>query len=169
MNLSATHDYQQDLDSLLQYFSEEDLIIEKYQALGAKNVKVQELKETSAGFVVTTYRDVPANVPSLLKSVLGDYNTIKQVENWAWQDDGSLVCAMSVTIEGVPAEMTGTLHFSEPLNTVGDGPVTRNEINLTITSAIPFVGKQLVNFIGQDSKQQMEAEYQFLKELELTA
>lgn len=70
MDISVTHDYQIDLDSLLRFFSEEELIAEKYNQLAAKNVKVLAIKETEDGFSIATQRDVPANVPLCLKVFL---------------------------------------------------------------------------------------------------
>ncbi|WP_275576052.1 DUF2505 family protein [Photobacterium swingsii] len=85
MDISVTHDYQIDLDSLLRFFSEEELIAEKYNQLAAKNVKVLAIKETEDGFSIATQRDVPANVPAVLKSILGSFNTINQTETWHWK------------------------------------------------------------------------------------
>lgn len=163
MQVSATHDYQEDLDTILRFFSEEELIAEKYQSLGAKSVRINKLEETDDGFLVETQRDVPANVPGILKSILGSDNTIKQSEKWYWQEDGKLLCEMTVDIVGVPATISGQMMFSEPAVQQGSGPATQNKVAVTISSSLPFIGSSLVSFISDDLRQQMQAEYDFLR------
>ncbi|WP_261856976.1 DUF2505 domain-containing protein [Photobacterium sanguinicancri] len=162
MDISVTHDYQIDLDSILRFFSEEDLITDKYAQLSAKNVKVIAIKETEDGFSVATQRDVPANVPAVLKSILGSFNTIHQSETWHWQGDESLICKMTVEIVGVPAKITGSMLFSEPAKKAGGDVATRNQVTVSVTSAMPLIGSTLVKFISEDIKQQMQSEYEFL-------
>ena len=160
MQVSVVHDYLEDLDTILRFFSEEELITEKYQSLGAKSVRINRLEETDDGFLVETQRDMPANVPVMLKSILGSDNTIKQSEKWYWQEDGNILCEMKVDIVGVPASINGQMVFSEPTS----GPATQNNVAVTISSSLPFVGSALVSFIGDDIKHQMQAEYDFLRE-----
>lgn len=162
MHVTAIHDYKEDLDTLLRYFSEDELITEKYQKLGARNVRVNKLEETDDGFIVETQREVPANVPAVLKSLLGSYNTIKQKETWHWQENEQLLCHMDVEIIGVPASISGQMMFSEPTDRAGVATV--NNVSVTVKSSVPLIGSTLVSFICGDIKQQMEAEYEFLRE-----
>ncbi|OAN17841.1 hypothetical protein A3K86_02670 [Photobacterium jeanii] len=164
MDISVVHDYQIELDNLLRFFSEEELITDKYQQLAAKNVKVLAIDETDDGFAVKTERDVPANVPGVLKSILGSFNTIKQNETWHWQEDESLLCKMAIEIVGVPAQITGTMRFTEPAKQ-GDGKVmTSNRVKVNVKSSMPLIGSTLVNFITDDIKLQMQNEYEFLQQ-----
>ncbi|MGF1877748.1 DUF2505 domain-containing protein [Photobacterium frigidiphilum] len=164
MQVSAIHDYQEDLDTILRFFSEEELIIEKYQKLGARNVRIVKIEETEDGFLVETQREVPANVPGMLKSLLGNYNTIKQSETWHWLEGDQLKCEMQVELIGVPAAITGQMLFSEPAAKLKSGPTTRNNVEMTISSSVPFIGSTLVSFICDDIKQQIQTEYEFLLE-----
>ena len=163
MQVSVIHDYKEDLDTLLRYFSEEDLITEKYQKLGAKNVRVATLEETEDGFRVETHREMPANVPAVLKSLLGSYNTIKQTESWHWQENEQLICKLQIEILGVPATIEGQMVFSEPATR--PGTATSNHVTMDVKSAIPLVGSTLVSFICGDMKEQMQGEYDFLREV----
>lgn len=163
MQVSVIHDYKEDLDTLLRYFSEEDLITEKYQKLGAKNVRVATLEETEDGFRVETQREMPAKVPAVLKSLLGSYNTIKQTESWHWQENEQLVCKLQIEILGVPATIEGQMIFSEPATR--PGIATSNHVTMDVKSAIPLVGSTLVSFICSDMKEQMQGEYDFLREV----
>ncbi|KLV07249.1 hypothetical protein ABT56_06870 [Photobacterium aquae] len=160
MQVTAIHDYKEDLDTLLRYFSEEALIIDKYTKLGGKQVKVVGLEETEDGFTVTTQREMPANVPRVLKSLLGSFNTIKQDETWRWQENGGLQCNFDVEILGVPAKIRGKMCFTEPT----DRPniATVNKVYVDVDSSVPLVGGTLVSFICTDIKEQMQAEYAFL-------
>jgi len=162
MQITVIHDYKEGLDTLLRYFSEDELITDKYQKLGARNVRVNKIEETDDGFTVETQREVPANVPGMLKSILGNFNTIKQKETWHWQENDQLLCHMDVEIIGVPASISGQMMFSEP----GDraGIATQNNVSVTVKSSVPLIGSTLVSFICDDIKQQMQAEYEFLRE-----
>lgn len=163
MQVSAIHDYKEDLDTLLRYFSEEELIVEKYQKLGGKNVRVTALEETADGFRAETQREMPANVPAVLKSLLGNFNTIKQTESWHWQENEQLACKLQIEILGVPATISGQMVFSEPATR--PGIATSNHVTMDVKSAIPLVGSTLVSFICSDMKDQMQAEYDFLREV----
>ncbi|WP_036827254.1 DUF2505 domain-containing protein [Photobacterium sanctipauli] len=160
MQVSVIHDYKEDLDTLLRYFSEDELIIEKYQQLGAKNVRINKIAETEDGFEIETQREMPANVPGVLKSLLGSYNTIKQTESWHWQENEQLLCKIKVEILGVPAFINGQMMFSEPADRAGIA--TQNNVAMDVTSSVPLVGSTLVSFICNDMKTQMNAEYDFL-------
>lgn len=162
MQITAIHDYKEDLDTLLRFFSEDELITEKYQKLGARNVRVNKIEETDDGFIVETQREVPANVPGVLKSILGSFNTIKQKESWHWQENDQLLCHMNVEILGVPATISGQMMFSEPSDRAGI--VTQNNVSVTVKSSVPLIGSTLVAFICDDIKQQMQSEYEFLCE-----
>lgn len=161
MQITAIHDYKEDLDTILRYFSEDDLIVDKYKALGARNVRVNSIEETDDGFTIETQREVPANVPAMLKSLLGSYNTVKQKETWHWQENEQLLCHMKVEIIGVPATISGQMMFSEPNET---GIRTQNNVSVTVKSSVPLIGSTLVSFICDDIKSQMQAEYDFLRE-----
>ncbi|WP_299018621.1 DUF2505 domain-containing protein [uncultured Photobacterium sp.] len=161
MQITAIHDYKEKLDIILRFFSEDDLIVEKYQKLGARNVRVNNINETDDGFIVETQREVPANVPAMLKSLLGSYNTIKQKETWHWQENEQLLCHMKVEIIGVPATISGQMMFSEPAES---GIQTQNNVSVTVKSSVPLIGSTLVSFICDDIKNQMQAEYDFLRE-----
>lgn len=162
MHVTAIHDYKEDLDTLVRYFSEDELITDKYQKLGARNVRVTKIEETDDGFIVETQREVPANVPAVLKSLLGSFNTIKQKESWHWQENDQLLCHMDVEIVGVPASISGQMMFSEPTDHAG--VATQNNVSMTVKSSVPLIGSTLVSFICGDIKQQMQAEYEFLRE-----
>lgn len=160
MKITAIHEYKDELDTLLRYFSEESLIIEKYQQLGGTKIKVNKLEESEDGFVVETQRDMPANVPGVLKSLLGSYNTIKHSESWHWQENGQLLCKMSVEILGVPASITGQMVFSEPHGQANIA--TRNVVEVEVKSSVPLIGSTLVSFICGNIKDQMDDEYHLL-------
>ncbi|MGF1724944.1 DUF2505 domain-containing protein [Photobacterium nomapromontoriensis] len=160
MKVTAIHDYKEDLDILLRYFSEEQLIIDKYHQLGGTKITVNKLEETEDGFVVETQRDMPANVPGVLKSLLGSYNTIKQSETWHWQENNQLLCKMSVEILGVPASISGQMVFSEPSDRANIA--TTNRVAVEVKSSVPLIGSTLVSFISGNIKDQMDDEYHLL-------
>ncbi len=158
MEVTASHSYDATLDEVFDFFSDEQRIIAKYQALGARNVELLELQGDEASVVVKTRRDVPATVPSVLKTLLGEFNTLLQSERWEPDEEDNLVCHFSVEIMGVPVALQGQMHLMD----VGEGTV--NQVSLSISSALPLIGKKLVAFVATDCSDAMNAEYAYIKQ-----
>lgn len=156
MKLTADHPYQASVDQVYRYFRDPALVIAKYQALGHREVTVIHSDESDEGYLSCVERQVPADVPALLKALLGSYNQVRQTEQWFSYDDGSLGCELKVEISGVPVAISGNMQLYEE----GQGCI--NHIELTISSSLPLIGSALVNFIAGDSEKAMSAEYAYI-------
>lgn len=156
MDVQGLHPYQQGVDSVFKYFSDSDTIKTKYAAVGARNIEVLECREDGGALTVKIQREVPSDVPGLLKKFLGAWNKVIQTETWQ-QDGGVRTCKMDINIVSVPVTVAGTM----TLRPEGSGCV--NDVQINVHCGIPLVGGKLADFVGGDTKKNMDAEYDYIK------
>lgn len=157
MKINAQHHYDCSVDELYALFTSEKYYAKKYAACGARNIEMVRVEQTDEGFAVESRRDVPADVPGVLKSFLGDWNTIRQTENWDGDPGEEYYNDFEISAEGVPVQMVGTMNLMPH----DDGCV--NDVEIEITCSIPLVGKKLAQFVADDAKKTLAAEYEFTK------
>jgi hypothetical protein len=157
MKCSASHQYNSSLDDVYLYFRDAELIEKKYAAVGARNIRLIRNEDTDSGFVSETERELRANVPAMLSSILGEYNTVQQTEVWYSEEDGSLGCDLTIAIKGVPVSIKGRMHLHE--NEQG----TVNDVNLEIKASVPLIGSALARYVAGDCEKGMFEEYEYIK------
>jgi hypothetical protein len=155
MKINARHRYKCSIDELYALFTSKKYYAKKYAACGARNIEILRVEQTDEGFVVQSRREVPADVPGVLKSFLGDWNTIVQNENWDGDPGEEYYNDFEISAEGVPVKMVGTM------NVMPDGDGCVNDVEIEITCAIPLLGKKLAEFVASDAKKTLAAEYEF--------
>lgn len=158
MKIVRDHDYAHSTDAVYALFTDAKEIRAKQKALDARNIQVEECEKDADGAVVRFVRELPADVPGILKKFLQPWNTIEQSEHWQVLDDDVFRADLSIEIAGVPVTVSGTLEL-EP---VDDGCV--NHIRMDVESGIPFVGKTLAEFVAKDCKRIIKGEYEFISE-----
>ncbi len=98
------------------------------------DVAVQE--QDDGGALVTITREVPADVPAALKSMVGETVEIVQTESWGAADgSGTRTAGLDIRITGQPVAMRGTISMAPK----GGAVVSVVEGDLKV--AIPFFGK----------------------------
>ena len=156
MRIRRDHEYAHGTDAVFALFTDEEEIEAKQEALGARNIRIEECERDEEGAVVSFIRELPADVPGILKKFLQPWNTVEQSEEWRDCGDGVYEADLEIDIAGVPVTVTGTLQL-EPTN---DGCV--NHVRMTVDSGIPFVGKTLAEFVGKDCKRIVADEYDYI-------
>lgn len=157
MKVTAQHRYDCSIDELYALFTDEQFYLDKFAACGARNVKIHAAAPTDDGFEVDSEREVPADVPGVLKSFLGDWNSIRQTESWEGDPGDEYYNDFDIAAQGVPVEMSGTMNLMPD----GDGCV--NDIEIEIKCSIPLVGKKLAQFVASDTEKTLAAEFEFTK------
>lgn len=100
------------------------------------NVAVRSLDSGGANVSVT--RTLPARVPDLVKSMVGQTIETAQTEQWGpAAADGSRRADFDVQVKGQPATVTGEVRL-EP-----NGVATRQTVVCDVRVQIPFVGKRI--------------------------
>lgn len=157
MKLEIRHKYTASSSDVYALFTSKNFHKKKFKACGARNIKVIDKKKSTAEFSIKVEREMPADVPGVLKSFLGDWNSVTQIEEWQDVDDGEYICDFTIDADSVPVEFTGTMNLMPE----GDGCV--NYVVLDIECGIPFVGKKLVQFVAKDAKKSLQAEYKYIR------
>ncbi len=155
MEVKSQHVYKQDIDTVFSAFGSKEAITQRLQDMGARNINIITCNLTDTGLEVHQEREVPTEVPGMLKKVLGEWNHVVQKETWVKKPDGCH-CQIMVHLEGVPVSIEGTLF----LHPVESGCV--NDIDLKIHCSLPFVGGKLAKFVGQNVIEGMQDEYTFI-------
>lgn len=158
MNITTEHHYTCSVEKLINNFFDAEYIAKKFTELGNENVDVSFCdKGPSKGKISFSFAaQASENIPPALKSFAGGATPLKQTELWKHKD-GQWLCEYSVDLDGVPVELSGTMCVEE----TDTGCV--NKVSLNVVCPIPILGKAIEEFIEQDSKEQMEAEYQHIK------
>lgn len=157
MKIKALHQYAKDVDTVFGLFHDPDFMKEKYVGIGARNVEVLECSGSDGRYSVKVRREVPADVPGLLKKFLNPWNTIVQSEQWEGPAGGPYRCKIAIEISGVPVSMGGEMD----LRTQEGGCV--NDVRIEVKCGIPLVGGKLADFVGSDAEKAIQAEYQFIR------
>lgn len=157
MKIKALHEYAKDVDTVFGLFHDPDFMKVKYEGIGARNVEVLECAGSEGRYTVKVKREVPADVPSLLKKFLNPWNTIVQSETWEGKAGGPYRCKLAVEIAGVPVGMGGEMELRSQ-----DGGCV-NDVRLEVKCGIPLIGGKLADFVGGDAEKATQAEYEFIR------
>lgn len=157
MKIKALHQYSRDVDTVFGLFHDPAFMKTKYEGIGARNVQVPECSGSDGRYTVKIKREVPADVPALLKKFLNPWNTLVQSESWSGTAGGPYRCSFEIDIAGVPVTMKGAME----LRAEGSGCV--NDVTLEVKCGIPLVGGKLADFVGGDAEKPMQAEYAFIR------
>jgi hypothetical protein len=159
MDIHQDHEYVHSTDAVFALFTDTEAIAAKQQALGARNIRIEECSTDAEGAVVRFVRELPAEVPGILSKFLQPWNTVEQSEQWWCCTDGVYQAELAIDIANVPVTITGTLEL-EPLD---DGCV--NHVRISIESGMPFIGNTLCEFVAKDCMRLVEEEFEYLSEL----
>ena len=156
MKISANHKYLHSTDAVYSTFTDSKEIKAKQKALGARKIRVLDCESDSDGAIVRFVRELPAEVPGVLKRFLQPWNSVEQSEQWHSMGDGIFRSDLTIDIANVPVTVDGTLK----LKPTDDGCV--NQVRLVIDCSIPFIGKTLAEYIAADCKRLIGAEYKYI-------
>lgn len=90
--------------------------------------------------VVSVVRVMPADVPPLVRQVVGDHIKIEQIERWAVAERAA---ELSLKVVGQPARMSGHIVLA-----AADG-ATRGIIEGDLNVNVPIFGSRLANEMAQ--------------------
>lgn len=156
--VEASHEYEQPIETVIGVFTDPEFYLEKFEGVGARNVEVLSSSDDEGVFTIETRREVPLDVPGALKTFLGAWTTVLQNEEWIEGEDGEYLNEIEINSEGVPALITGTM----TLVSTEAGCV--NEVVMEIDCRVPLVGRKLEKFVAESTEEQLDAEYEFIRE-----
>ncbi len=158
MRIRQDHEYAHSLEAVYALFTDAAEIAAKQEALGARNICIEECEVYDDGADVRFVRELPADVPGILSKFLQPWNTVAQFEQWRSVEGGGYDADLAIEIANVPVTISGTLE----LQPVGNGCI--NYVRITIDCSIPFVGKTLAQFVARDCERLVADEYAYITE-----
>ena len=109
--------------------------------------------------VISVVRVMPADVPPMIRRVVGDRIEIRQIEHWAAAPQaGQRTADLALTVVGHPARMSGSVALS-PAN-----GVTRGTIDGEINVSVPIFGGRLANEMAKGFRFALSVEEEVAKE-----
>jgi len=156
MKIARDHEYTHGTDALYALFTDAEEITAKLEAIGARDIHIEECETTDEGASVSFVREMPAEVPGVLSKFLQPWNAIEQTEQWQDCGDGIYRADLDFDIANVPVTLSGTLEL-EPTDA---GCV--NHVRVKVECGIPFIGKTLAEYVGYDCLRIMGEEYEYL-------
>lgn len=157
MKVTAEHRYDADVDTVFALFSEPSFYERKFKAVGARRVEVTSFNADGANLSFTIRREMPANAPGVIKSIIGEWNTLTQTEDWGGDVGEEYWNEFRIDAENTPVTITGSMLLR------GDGDGCVNEVEVNIRCPIPFLGGKVEQFVADDARQSLAREYEFIK------
>jgi hypothetical protein len=158
MKIRQDHEYAHDVKVVYALFVDAEEVATKHAALGARNISIEECELYEDGADVRFVRELPAEVPGVLKQFLRPWNTVDQAEQWRSSDNGGYDASLDIDIANVPVTITGSLEL-EP---VEGGCI--NHVRIDIECGVPFVGKTLAEYVAKDCQRLVADEYEYICE-----
>ena len=158
MDVKGKHVYTQPAETVFRSFGNKEVMTKRFTAMGGRNINVELCKLTKTSLDMRVTREVPAEVPTLLKKFMNEWNHATQEEHWTGSPSKGYNGAIKITIKGVPVTITASLF----LRNEGSGSV--NDMTMSFHSSIPFIGNKLAEFVGKAAEVEMRREYEFVRD-----
>ena len=156
-SIQETHCYPETAEQLFDVHSTPDLIVTRYSDIQARNAKVLQSDFDGDQYQLHTQREINTNLPPALAAFANEWNTITQKERWNKTPEGAYQCNFDLEIEGLPGKASGSM-FIQNTDTG-----CSNEIELSVSCAIPFIDKQVEAFILSECMESINAEHLWVK------
>jgi hypothetical protein len=157
MKVTSRHTYAAPPDVVFAAMTTPDVLVEKYEALGHRDVEIREHVVDAGSVRVKSRRKVPMDLPSFAKRFLKPLNSVEQTDEWMPPSaKGERHGTWKVSASGVPVNAGGSLHLVA-------APKGRTVVEITgeVTCSIPLFGGKLASFVGGDVERTISAEEEF--------
>jgi len=158
MEVKARHVYTQSAETVFKSFGNKDIITNRFITMGGRNIQIETCKLTKTSMDMRVSREVPSEVPALLKKFMNEWNHATQEEHWTGSPSQGYTGDLKIAIKGVPVTITAKLFLANE----GSGSV--NTMTFTFVSGIPLIGKKLAEFVGRATEVEMKREYEFIRD-----
>jgi hypothetical protein len=145
--------YERDVATIHGVVTDPEFLVAKLTACGGHDVEV--VRASARG--VETRRTISAQLPAFARAVLGDSNTLTQVEEWEAAGPDGRAGTFSVRGTGAPVTIDGTSEIVPD----ADGQGCRVLINGTVRTRVPVVGGRIATLVAERTKEAIAAEHAF--------
>jgi hypothetical protein len=151
------------VEEVLQAYREKDYWLARLARSGADDAKLESLRVGGESGndgtieVVTLQVVRSTKLPGLITQVHRGDLCIRREETWGPVSDGVTTAAIRGSIEGAPANVSGTAELSPTAESGG----SRLDCRLAVQVRVPLIGGKLENFIGAQLANLVAAEQRF--------
>jgi hypothetical protein len=151
---TRTYTYDATVDQVWAMITNQEYWDAKYSSLGATQVQWRTFDASDGSFTYTSVRNVPADLPSVAKKIVGDTNTVTTTERWTKTGD-SASATIEIQVKNVPGSTTGTMS----IDASGDGASWSFDFDTKVS--IPMVGGKLESIMTDQTGDQLAQEKPF--------
>jgi len=157
MKFTITLAYAKDTETVFKVLTDKSYLIKKFESTGAKNITIPECDEKNDRFVITRKLDIPANPPGFAKKFIKAWNTVTATDTWHSYDKKTKTGKFIINIKGMPVSIDGDL----TLKPTKQGCEYIVEFDAKVH--IPLIGNKIARLIENDTRKNLEMDYQFTK------
>ena len=151
---TRTYTYDATVDQVWSMITNQEYWDAKYSALGATAVQWRTFDASDDSFTYSSVRNIPADLPSVAKKIVGDTNTATTTERWTKTGD-SASATIEIQIKNVPGSTTGTMEITPS----GEGASWSFDFDTKVS--IPMVGGKLESIMTDQTGEQLAQEKEF--------
>lgn len=143
MQTSETQYLDHSAEHVLGLFTTRDYFVQKYQRLGATDIKVLDCQDDGDHFAITVFQKVPQNtpLPGFLKKLVGARIGITQTDRW---QRSTRQGQLDVVLQAAPVKVGVALALAE----AGNG--SRLDLTYDIHAPVPLIGGHIEKFLAGD-------------------
>lgn len=154
MELTDSHRYDADVDTVMAMFADPDAVQARYEGMGHREVQILECERTDDALTVRSSRVVDVDLPGFARKVLKPTNTMVQTDRWSASGDGGWSGTFDVDVAGAPVQLSGRMSLAP------DGGGSRHQVTITMNVKVPLVGGKIADWAGKnDVRQTLDAEF----------
>jgi Protein of unknown function (DUF2505) len=159
-------DFETSVEEVLQAFSEADYWLARLAGSGVDDTKLESLRVggesgNDGTIEVVTLQVVHSHkLPGLISQLHRGDLYIRREETWGLVSDGAATASIAGSVEGAPANVSGTAVLSPTAESVG----SRLESRLTVQVRVPLIGGKLEKIVGAQLADLVRAEQRFTTE-----
>lgn len=149
-----TDAYEADVDQMWAMITNQDYWIAKYEAIGSTEVRWENFTASEDSFTYTSTRNVPADLPSFVKKVVGDTNTVTTTERWTRAGDAASATT-DIRVKNVPGGTTGAMQITP----AGEGSQWSFDFDTKVS--LPLIGGKFEGVMTDQTGSQLTEEKAF--------
>ena len=155
MKFTKTFQFEQDADAIFKAYTDKVFLQKKMESLGARNIEIKIEKNNDELIIIAT-REMPADVPSMLKKFLKPWNKMIQKETWTGTKGGPYYGNLEIKVESAPVTVIGQMKIASTESGSAVANITE------ISTSIPFIGKSIKKFVAKASEEAIDQEFEYV-------
>lgn len=156
--IENTDPYPAPPDKIMEMSRTRDYWEAKYPALGALDFTIHTCEQQGDQWVVSTTREIPADLPKVAKKVIGERTIITQTEKWKSDGAGGYQVDWNCEIKNAPGTFNGWMKITPARDNEADWA-----LEYTVNAGVPVVGKKLEAVVADQTRENLVKEFEFNK------